>query len=80
LLTIKRQKLHNIERSLFVQQISLPLGLPLKPKYAKRWQKNTMQLPKISNIIHSFILHIDVIVKTGGEAPRLYSRGLAPSP
>ena len=46
-----------------MQQISLPLGLPLKPKYAKRWQKNTMQLPKISNIIYFFILPVDAVVK-----------------
>jgi hypothetical protein len=26
-----------------------------------------MQLPKISNIIHSFILPVDVVVKTGGK-------------
>jgi hypothetical protein len=50
-----------------MQQLSLPLGLPLKPKYAKRRQKNTMQLPKISNIIYFFILLVDVVVKTGGK-------------
>jgi hypothetical protein len=31
--------------------------------YAKRRQKNTMQLLKISSIICSFILAVDVVVK-----------------
>jgi hypothetical protein len=33
------------------------------PIYAKRWQKNTMQLLKISDIICFFILPVDVVVK-----------------
>jgi hypothetical protein len=37
------------------------------PNMLKDDKKNTMQLPKISNIIYFFILPVDAVVKTGGK-------------